>query len=107
MKFIGNVIRFLCAPVFLAMAWVNYQLNAMAPHAAADMANMPGMAMPPAGATLYSVHLDPQIVAAIGSWWLMYLLMGIGCLPAWFGLFDGKSKPKTKSRPAAARHFSD
>ncbi len=101
MKFIGDAIRFLSAPAFFALAWLNYELNAMAP----PMSGMPGMAMPPAGATLYGVHLGPEMVTAIGSWWLMYLLMGVGCLPVWLGLFE--AKPAAKKRETPARHLSD
>ena len=106
MSFLANLIRFLCAPVFFALAWLNYALNAMAPSAMPPMASMPGMAIPPAGATLYGVHLGPEVVTAIGSWWLMYLLMGVCCLPVWLDLFQGKPKTKASSRPAV-RHFSD
>ena len=106
MSFLANLIRLLCAPVFFALAWLNYVLGAMAP-SPPSMAAMPGMAMPPAGATLYGVHLSPEVVTAIGSWWLMYVLMGVCCLPVWLALFQGKPRAKSTSRPAPVRHFSD
>ncbi len=82
MSFVRALLRYLAAPVFFVMAWLTYVLNAKTTH----MADMPGMAMPDNGATVLGIHLSACVVSALGSWWLMYLLMGVFALGAWLEL---------------------
>jgi hypothetical protein len=93
MSFLRSLLRYLAAPVFLVMAWLTYVLNAKTMSHMADMPGMamPGMAMPDNGATVLGVHLSACVVSALGSWWLMYLLMGVFALGAWLEL-PGKRK---------------
>ena len=93
MGFLRRLLHYLSAPVFFVMAGVTWLLHHTAP--AANMAgqmgpmDMAGMAMPDNGATLFGVHLSAGTVDGLGSWWLMYLLMGIFAVGPW--LEFGKS----------------
>lgn len=89
------LLRYLAAPVFLLMAvvtWLLHHQAAKAPMATMDMSgmDMSGMSMPENGAMLFGIHLSAGTVDGLGSWWLMYLLMGIFALGSWFDF--GKSK---------------
>ncbi len=79
MTALRTLLRYLAAPVFLAMAGLTWALNSKS----AAMGDMPGMAMPHHGATVLGMHLSAGVVDAAGSWWLMYLLMAVFAVGPW------------------------
>ena len=96
MGFLRRLLHYLSAPVFFVMAGVTWLLHqhasaAMASQMGAQMGamDMAGMAMPDNGASVLGIHLSAGTVDGLGSWWLMYLLMGIFAAGPWLDL--GKS----------------
>ena len=74
-----QLLRLSVAPVFFVLAWINLGLPSHVMH-------MGDMSLSVAG-----IPLSEGVTQALGSMWLMYVLMGIAHLTPWFSLFRPKS----------------
>jgi hypothetical protein len=80
--FLRALVRYLAAPVFFALAWIDFELGRTM-----DM-TMAGMSM--GRHVIFGYALPPAVESALMSMWLMYALMGLFQIGAWIDLMRGR-----------------
>jgi hypothetical protein len=87
MRIIGRILSGLIAygttPLFWLLAAANYD------HGGHDMAMMGGLGSSPMRHDIFGVMLNHEIVSAVMSMWLMWVLMGLAHAGPWIALIFG------------------